>query len=42
MQPTINFFSGFNVNDLWFLGEAALRTMWISVLSGLCLESGGN
>lgn len=33
MQPTINFFSGFNINDLWFLGEAALRTLWISVLS---------
>ena len=33
MEPTINFFSGFNVNDLWFLGEAALRTLWISVLS---------
>ena len=33
MEPTINFFSGFNFKDLWFLGEAALRTMWISVLS---------
>ena len=33
MEPTISFFSGFNVNDLWFLGEAALRTLWISVLS---------
>jgi len=33
MQPTINFFSNFNINDLWFLGEAALRTLWISVLS---------
>ena len=33
MQPTIQFFSGLNVNDLWFLGEAALRTLWISVLS---------
>ena len=33
MQPTINFFSGFNINDLWFLGEAALRTLWISILS---------
>jgi polar amino acid transport system permease protein len=33
MQPTVTFFSGFNINDLWFLGEAALRTMWISLLS---------
>lgn len=33
MEPSINFFSGFNINDLWFLGEAALRTLWISVLS---------
>lgn len=33
MEPTINFFSGFTANDLWFLGEAALRTLWISVLS---------
>ncbi len=33
MEPTLTFFSGFGVNDLWFLGEAALRTMWISVLS---------
>lgn len=32
-QPTINFFTGFNVNDLWYLGEAAIRTLWISVLS---------
>ncbi len=33
MNQTLNFFSGFNINDLWFLGEAALRTMWISALS---------
>jgi polar amino acid transport system permease protein len=33
MEPTLTFFSGFALNDLWFLGEAALRTMWISVLS---------
>ena len=31
MQPSITFFSGFALNDLWFLGEAALRTLWISV-----------
>ncbi|MGB3178854.1 MAG: amino acid ABC transporter permease [Albidovulum sp.] len=33
MEPTISFFSSFTPNDLWFLGEAALRTLWISVLS---------
>lgn len=33
MQPTVSFFSGFTPNDLWFLGEAALRTLWISALS---------
>lgn len=33
MEPTISFFSGFATNDLWFLGEAALRTLWISLLS---------
>ncbi|NOC92399.1 amino acid ABC transporter permease [Ruegeria sp. HKCCD6604] len=33
MEPTVSFFSGFTINDLWFLGEAALRTLWISVLS---------
>jgi len=33
MEPTATFFSGFNINDLWFLGEAALRTLWISVVS---------
>ena len=33
MQPTATFFSGFSPNDLLFLGEAALRTMWISILA---------
>jgi len=33
MDQPISFFSGFNINDLWFLGGAALRTLWISVLS---------
>ena len=33
MKETISFFSGFTINDLWFLGEAALRTLWISALS---------
>jgi len=33
MNQSISFFSGFNLNDLWFLGEAALRTLWISALS---------
>lgn len=33
MQETISFFSGFTINDLWFMGEAALRTLWISALS---------
>ncbi|KPA20758.1 Glutamine transport system permease protein GlnP [Shimia sp. SK013] len=33
MEPTVSFFSGFTPNDLLFLGEAALRTLWISVLS---------
>jgi polar amino acid transport system permease protein len=33
MEPTIDFFSGFTPNDLWFLSEAALRTLWISVIS---------
>jgi His/Glu/Gln/Arg/opine family amino acid ABC transporter permease subunit len=36
MQPTETFFSGFSPNDLWFLGEAALRTLWISVLAISC------
>lgn len=33
MEPTLSFFSGFTPNDLWFMGEAALRTLWISALS---------
>ncbi|OED48360.1 amino acid ABC transporter [Rhodobacteraceae bacterium (ex Bugula neritina AB1)] len=33
MEPTLKFFSGFAPNDLWYMGEAALRTLWISVLS---------
>lgn len=33
MNQSISFFSGFNINDFWFLGEAALRTLWISALS---------
>lgn len=33
MQPTLTFFSSFNLNDMWYLGEAALRTLWISFLA---------
>jgi His/Glu/Gln/Arg/opine family amino acid ABC transporter permease subunit len=33
VQEPINFFTGFNLNDIWFLGEAALKTLWISLLS---------
>ena len=33
MEPTAVFFSGFVLNDLWFLGAAAARTLWISALS---------
>jgi len=33
MQPTATFFSGFTPHDLWFLGEAALRTLLISLLA---------
>lgn len=33
MGPTATFFSDFSLNDVWFLGEAALRTLWISALS---------
>jgi len=36
MEQTINFFSDFRPNDLWFLGEAAWRTLVISVLSISC------
>ncbi|MEP3244888.1 MAG: amino acid ABC transporter permease [Sneathiella sp.] len=33
MTNDISFFSGFQASDLLFLGEAALRTLWISALS---------
>lgn len=33
MEPTLSFFSGFNPRDLMFLGEAAIRTLWISTLA---------
>ena len=33
MQETITFFSGFGAPDLWFLADAALKTLWISLLS---------
>lgn len=33
MQPSETFFSGFTANDLLFLGEAALRTLWLSFLA---------
>lgn len=33
MNDQISFFSGFAPKDLLFLGEAALRTLWISALS---------
>ena len=33
MQPAETFFSGFTLHDLWFLGEAALRTLLISLLA---------
>ena len=33
MEPTATFFSGFQFSDLVFLGEAALRTLWISGVS---------
>jgi len=33
MEQTVNVFSGFAFQDLYFLGEAALRTLWISFLS---------
>jgi len=33
MEPSMSFFSDFNINDFWFLGQAAIRTLWISVLS---------
>ena len=33
MQDTVTFFTGFQLSDLWFLAEAAWRTLLISVLS---------
>jgi His/Glu/Gln/Arg/opine family amino acid ABC transporter permease subunit len=33
MQETVTFFSGLAVNDIWFLAEAAWRTLLISALS---------
>lgn len=33
MEPSISFFSGFQISDLWYLLEAAWRTLLISVLS---------
>ena len=33
MEPSLSFFSDFNINDFWFLGQAAVRTLWISLLS---------
>ncbi|MFK7792038.1 MAG: amino acid ABC transporter permease [Devosiaceae bacterium] len=33
MEPTATFFSGFQLSDMWFLAEAAWRTLLISVLS---------
>lgn len=33
MEPTINFFTGFGVRDIGYLSEAALRTLWISLVS---------
>jgi hydroxyproline transport system permease protein len=33
MNDTLSFFSGFAARDFLFLGEAALRTLWISVVA---------
>jgi len=33
MDQTIHFFSGFRINDVWFMAEAAWRTLLISILS---------
>jgi polar amino acid transport system permease protein len=33
MQDTVRYFSGLTINDIWFLAEAALRTLLISALS---------
>ncbi len=33
MNDTLSFFSGFGPRDFLFLGEAALRTLWISLIA---------
>lgn len=33
MEPTLSFFSGFQLSDLWYLAEAAWRTLLISACS---------
>ena len=33
MQPTVTFFSGFTPYDLLYLGEAAMKSLWISILA---------
>lgn len=33
METQISFFSGLNIRDLWYLGEAAGRTLLISIIS---------
>ena len=33
MQETVSVFSAFTLNDVWYLGEAALRTLYISAVS---------
>jgi hydroxyproline transport system permease protein len=33
MNDTLSFFSGFGPKDFLFLGEAALRTLWISLIA---------
>ncbi|MEO0383034.1 MAG: amino acid ABC transporter permease [Pseudomonadota bacterium] len=33
MEPTVQFFSGFALSDMWFMAQAAWRTLVISVVS---------
>jgi ABC-type amino acid transport system permease subunit len=33
MEPTLQFFSGFAPSDMWFMAQAAWRTLVISVVS---------
>lgn len=33
MQEPVSVFSAFTINDVWYLGEAALRTLYISAVS---------